>query len=197
MTDSKIPEVFKAVYIEIFISLISIPILTNIIEWVRPKASTLEQYIFTAIILLIINSGFVLQYVYRTRGRLKKLVLTTLPILVAVIFIFLLRATLKQPTLYIILDASSNMESNFDQILPVIGKEINSSSDDIDIALAVFGGEISGNLGCEDVKQHLDPTSKDQEFSDISSKINLLNENSNPRWKGRIANCCTLFNKTA
>jgi hypothetical protein len=108
------------------------------------------------------------------RGRrfLLPLAFTVIGILITVSLFRIFFA--EERTVYFVIDASSNMRGRFEQIRSRIELQAMGMPADIDYGLAVFGGHLSGEVGCNDITALVPPLPKDVAVPEISRAVSLL-----------------------
>jgi hypothetical protein len=136
----------------------------------------LVDLISGAILLLLV--GIILTRARKIEGkRWSQAIVAVVTIIVFVGLILFFRSVLAEKrTVYFIVDASENMQGLFQEIRPRIKLRASSVPDRFDIGLAIFGGSISGQSGCEDFVQLVAPSPKNESLSQISDSIDLLSE---------------------
>lgn len=88
---------------------------------------------------------------------------------------FLVSPFLQQRTLYFLMDASDRVNSSDLKEISLKAK-LNAASvpQRVDVGLAVFGGNLSGQLGCNDVKELVEPLGHDPSISLMNEQLDLL-----------------------
>jgi hypothetical protein len=102
--------------------------------------------------------------------------LVTLALLSGVGGFFLWQAWQEQRTVYLMIDASENMQGLLEEMAPRIQLTTMSIPDRFSLGMAVFGGGLSGQTGCNDTTQLVPPALKSESAAQIDQAIHSLVE---------------------
>jgi hypothetical protein len=97
-------------------------------------------------------------------------------LLLAIASYYVVAQFLEQRTVYILFDASSEYNGLYDGIVAQLDIVANEIPDNVDIALGVFGGNLSGVLGCGDIKELVKPSRKESALRDFDPARILLSQ---------------------
>ncbi len=89
---------------------------------------------------------------------------------------FMLSNFLEERTVYFLVDESANAQNVSREILTRLNLNVDQIPDNVEVGLAVFGGSIGGETGCDDITEMVKPTPKQESVPQIKQAvIELLN----------------------
>lgn len=95
-------------------------------------------------------------------------------ILVLTTSYFMLSAFLEERTVYFVVDVSANAEGLSKEIFTRVNLGFEQIPDNVNIGLAIFGGNIVGQSGCNDITELVSPAPKQESIPQIEKAINNL-----------------------
>ncbi len=97
-------------------------------------------------------------------------------ILVLTASYFMLSAFLEQRTVYFIVDTSASTQDVSREIFNRVNLGIEQIPDNVNVGLAVFGGSIGGQSGCNDITEIVKPAPKKESVPRINQAISKLSD---------------------
>lgn len=167
------PEYVKGFVFFALFELIITGILLLAVRWIFPEARDETRNIIVGAIQMVIAILWIYRETHVNRFRRPAIIL--IAIVVGVVITVLLWVTVEQRTMYFVVDASSNMSGHIGEIKRVELETISAVGKNA-FGLMVFGGGLSGKVGCNDIKYLVEPSPDERSLEDISTALRALTD---------------------
>ena len=169
----KQPELQKELFFSIF-SLTLVSLVDLLIQFLFPNLETRITIIITGI-LLTLAIIFLWKKLFKIIRRKPStlLIIASTAVLLFIIGNFIFVTFKERRTVYFLVDSSEQMQNIFADVKPRIQLEA-STPERVDIGLSVFGGNIGGRSGCDDVSELLAPTPYENGYPKLIQELELL-----------------------
>lgn len=134
-------------------------------------------YLMAAFVIIgIVALGSVLRKYQKLGNRLWSITIAISLTLIVVLFTsyFVLSAFFEERTVYFLVDMSSNSKDILKETLARLNLEIGQVSDNVDVGLAVFGGNLGEGSDCHDITEIVSPAPKQTSMPQINLSIASL-----------------------
>lgn len=170
------PEVIKQL-LYVVIAGVVVAVANFLVKKLLPESAKDYTDIVEYILLLALIGVIFLRFQGLKGRKWTFLVIALVTVtIIATVGYFLQLALQEQRTVYLVVDASEQIDGLFTEIRPRIKLTAMSIPEQVEVGLAVLGGGLSGKNGCDDITELVAPSRKQESVSKISQAVDLLAE---------------------
>ncbi len=132
--------------------------------WTSEFANLVGAFIIMLLVIALVRSS----------GRGRIIVLVLLVIGLSTLGVNVNKRCVQRGGTYFVVDLSENMSGRTQGIGTSIDVTSKSVNDRMDIGLIVYGGQLSGTSGCEDITPLVEPAPKETSIPEIEAAVEML-----------------------